>query len=242
MGPADMDEPGPGDGDAPADDGHDDGGEVTGTADSTPDDASTPGDRAPDDGRAAEAAALGGTPADGTPPPGEAATGGPAAAGTAPARAAEGSTAAPGDAPDTIPAGAAAAASGQPPGDEPGGSQAGDQVPLPPASRRPGRKKKILAWTAGRRRGRGAGRPGRRLRRLPAPERQPAPGQHLRRTRHPAGGHPSAGREHHDHRLGHPARPGPGLWPGAHHGPVRHADDHAHRGRPEVGQRDVDPA
>ncbi len=149
MGPADMDEPGPGDGDAPADDGHDDGGEVTGTADSTPDDASTPGDRAPDDGRAAEAAALGGTPADGTPPPGEAATGGPAAAGTAPAGAAEGSTAAPGDAPDTIPAGAAAAASGQPPGDEPGGSQAGDQVPLPPASRRPGRKKKILAWTAG---------------------------------------------------------------------------------------------
>ena len=214
MGPADMDEPGPGDGDAPADDGHDDGGEVTGTADSTPDDASTPGDRAPDDGRAAEAAALGGTPADGTPPPGEAATGGPAAAGTAPAGAAEGSTAAPGDAPDTIPAGAAAAASGQPPGDEPGGSQAGDQVPLPPASRRPGRKKKILAWTAG----------GVAAVLLVALGGAYAVYRHLNGNLHQLnisgdlGTQPvdtaPAGREHHDHRVGHPAGQGRGFGQG----------------------------
>ena len=35
---------------------------------------------------------------------------------------------------------------------------------------------------------------------------------------------------------------GKGFGAGPDHRPVRHADDHAHRGRPEVGQRDVDPA
>ena len=92
------------------------------------------------------------------------------------------------------------------------------------------------------RRGRGAPGRRRRLCRLPAPERQHPPARHLRRTRQPARGHPSAGREHHDHRLGHPQRPGSRLRPEPQHGPVRHADDHARRGRPEVGQRDVDPA
>ena len=97
MGPADMDEPGPGEGDVPANEGHDDGGagdgdEVTGPAADDP---------AADGPAADETAALDSTPADGAP-------------------------------------------AGQS-----GGSQAGDQVPVPPGGRRPGRRKKILAWTAG---------------------------------------------------------------------------------------------
>ena len=148
MGPADMDEPGPGDGDAPANDGHDGGERTGGAADGTP----PPADAAADS-PAADGTAPDGTAPDGTAPDGAAE--GSAAEGSA----AEGSAAAPGDAPDAIPAAAAAAASaqpasaqpatGEPGGGQPGGSQAGDQVPLPPASRHPGRKKKILAWTAG---------------------------------------------------------------------------------------------
>ena len=97
MGPADMDEPGPGEGDVPANEGHDDGGagdgdEVTGAAADSP--------AADGKQRRIGTAAPDSTPADGHR--------GPA-----------------------------------------GGSQAGDQVPVPPGGRHPGRRKKILAWTAG---------------------------------------------------------------------------------------------
>jgi LCP family protein required for cell wall assembly len=102
MGPADMDEPGPGEGDVPASEGHDDGaaagdgGEVTGAAaDSPAGEASTPESTGPES--------------------------------TGPE--------------STVPGGAA---------DQPGGSQpGGDQIPVPPGGRHPGRRKKILAWTAG---------------------------------------------------------------------------------------------
>jgi len=118
MGPADKDEPGPGEGDVPANEGHDDGDEVTGAAAESPaGDASTPENPAPDSTTAAEPAALDD------------------------------------DAPsDSTPSDGAPAASAQPGGDEPGTGQpamSGNPVPLPPAGPHPGRKKKILAWTAG---------------------------------------------------------------------------------------------
>ena len=90
MGPADMDEPDPGDGEIPADAGQ---------------------------------------------PSGDAA-GSPASAADSPA----------GDSGTAEPA---PAASAQPGGDQPGGAQPGVPAPDSPAPRHPGRKKKILAWTAG---------------------------------------------------------------------------------------------
>ncbi len=90
MGPADMDEPDPGDGEIPADAGQ---------------------------------------------PSGDAA-GSPASAADSPA----------GDSGTAEPA---PAASAQPGGDQPGGAQPGAPAPDSPAPRHPGRKKKILAWTAG---------------------------------------------------------------------------------------------
>ena len=97
MGPADMDEPGPGEGDVPANEGHDDGGAAA-------------GDGAEVTGAAADKPAA---------------------------------EAAPGNA-------AAAAAGAGLAADQPGGSQpGGDQIPVPPDGRHPGRRKKILAWTAG---------------------------------------------------------------------------------------------
>ncbi len=90
MGPADMDEPDPGDGEVPADAGQ---------------------------------------------PSGDAA-GSPASAADSPA----------GDSGTAEPA---PAASAQPGGDQPGGAQPGVPAPDSPAPRHPGRKKKILAWTAG---------------------------------------------------------------------------------------------
>ena len=49
------------------------------------------------------------------------------------------------------------------------------------------------------------------LPRLPAPERQPAPGERLRPARHPSRGPAPAGGEHPRDRLGHQARAGPRL-------------------------------
>jgi LCP family protein required for cell wall assembly len=122
MGPADMDEPGPGEGDVPAGDGHDDadatagdGGEVTGAA---------------ADGPAGE----GSTPRSTTPESTTSESSVPDGAGAEPA--------------GSQPAGGQPGG-GEPGGSQPGGSQAGDQVPVPPAGRHRGRRKKILAWTAG---------------------------------------------------------------------------------------------
>ena len=121
MGPADMDEPG--EGDVPASEGHDDGGAAAG------------------DGREVTGAAPD-RPADETSTPENTAsqnTGpqntGPDSAG--PEGAAAGETAAA--------AGGAGLAADQPGGSQPGG----DQIPVPPGGRHPGRRKKILAWTAG---------------------------------------------------------------------------------------------
>jgi LCP family protein required for cell wall assembly len=128
MGPADMDEPGPGEGDVPANAGHSDGDEVAGdggpaadaAADRPADDA--PENTVPDGATADETAPLDG-----------------ATASAAPA--------------DVAPTGAAprgAAPGGAAGADQPGGSQPGGAaVPVPPGGGHPGRKKKILAWTAG---------------------------------------------------------------------------------------------
>jgi len=126
MGPADMDEPG--EGDVPASEGHDDGGaaagdgrEVTGAAPDRPaDETSTP-----------ENTASQNTGPQNTGPQNT----GPDSAG--PEGAAAGETAAA--------AGGAGLAADQPGGSQPGG----DQIPVPPGGRHPGRRKKILAWTAG---------------------------------------------------------------------------------------------
>ncbi len=138
MGPADMDEPGPGEGDVPANAGHQDGdevagdsGEVTGAA------ADRPGDDAPESAVPGSAAADETSALDG------------ASRGAAPA----GAAAADGDAPDEVPADQAAAdqsGTGQPGAGQPGADQpGGNPAPVPPGGGHPGRKKKILAWTAG---------------------------------------------------------------------------------------------
>ncbi len=126
MGPADMNEPGPGGGDATAHAGHEDGGEATSAAGGTAGGGSTPGNHVPGDARPAAAAPPGGAPADGPPPPDDAAAHTPAADNPAAGNPAPGSPAAGGTA--------------VPPG---------DPVPPHPVSRHHGRKKKILAWTAG---------------------------------------------------------------------------------------------
>jgi LCP family protein required for cell wall assembly len=102
MGPADMDEPGPGEGDVPANEGHQDGdevagdsGEVTGAAADRP--AADPPESAVPDGATADETAA-----------------------------------------------------DQPGGSQPAGSPSGgNAVPVPLRGGHPGRKKKILAWTAG---------------------------------------------------------------------------------------------
>ena len=117
MGPADMGESGPGEGDVPANGGHDDGDAATGDG----------GQTASDNGEAAGAAADGPAAAASTPGSAD------------PAGGAADQTAALDDAPADQPA------ASQPGGTQPGGNA----VPVPPASGHPGRKKKILAWTAG---------------------------------------------------------------------------------------------
>ena len=138
MGPADMDEPGPGDGDVPANEGHDGGnhdggGEVAGAAADSP-----AADNAAPDSRAPDQAPTDAAAADSTAPDEGAADNADDADDAGAARAAAAATGA-----GAAAAGAAAA------GAQPGGEQAGDQAPLPPAGRHPGRRKKILAWTAG---------------------------------------------------------------------------------------------
>src|SRR5580700_1394995 len=120
MGPADMDEPGPGEGDVPADDGHDDagatagdGGEVTGAAADSP-------------------AGEGSTPRSTTPES------------TVPESTTSESTTSESSVPDGADADETAALDGTASGEAPA-----DQVPVPPAGRHRGRRKKILAWTAG---------------------------------------------------------------------------------------------
>jgi LCP family protein required for cell wall assembly len=99
MGPADMDEPGPGEGDVPANEGHD-GDEVTSAEADSP-----AGDVSTSENQAAEDAAASAQPGGGEPGPGQ-----PSLAG------------------DPAPV---------------------NPVPLPLANPHRGRKKKILAWTAG---------------------------------------------------------------------------------------------
>lgn len=123
MGPADMDKSGPGEGDVPVNAGHDDGDEVAGDGGEI---AGDTGEAAGGSGEAAGAAA-----------------GSPAGDASAP-----GSAVPPGATDETAALGGAPA--DQPGASQPGGSQPGrNAVPVPPAGGHPGRKKKILAWTAG---------------------------------------------------------------------------------------------
>lgn len=130
MGPADMDESGPGEGDVPVNAGHDDGDEVAGDG----------GEIAGDTG---EAAGDGGEAAGGSGDAAGAVAGSPAGDASAP-----GSAVPPGATDETAALGDAPA--DQPGASQPGGGQPGrNAVPVPPAGGHHGRKKKILAWTAG---------------------------------------------------------------------------------------------